>query len=303
MKPQHYFKEALFAFGTALCTIAVLGLVYNLTRSIFNRTVKPVTNQEYSSTSVMITRYDGRSGGTGVILSSEKGQSKILTNAHVCELLFGGGIISSDKARGTVKYFQISSIHDLCLVTTNNNFHINTVISSSEPEAYDEAIVSGHPHLLPNIITRGHFSQKEIINVIVGFKPCTIEDVTNDALAEYCNELGFIPIIRRLEAQVVSATIMPGSSGSAVFNTRGEISGLVFAGAGDFGYGFVVPYEYIMGFVNFEVDKILPVYPRRNFTVDKNNNLMDIKQACTKASSKKVLEVCELFLRKLISIK
>jgi len=298
---KNYARALLVGFTITISVLTCFTLLHTLFKSV-NNTIKPTSTSEYSSTSVMITRYDGRSGGTGVILSSANGESKILTNAHVCELLVGGGIVSSDKVKGMVKYFQVSGIHDLCLVTTNNSFHISTVLSEAEPEVYDTAIVSGHPHLLPNIITRGHFSQKEIINVLVGFKPCTIEDVTNDKLVEYCNQLGFIPIIRPFEAQVISATIMPGSSGSAVFNEKGEIAGLVFAGAGDFGYGFVVPYEYISNFINYEIASIRPSYPKKFFSVDKNDNIIDIKIACTKATSKKVLQVCDLFFKKLLSI-
>ena len=71
------------------------------------KTIKPKTNQEYSLTSVMITRYDGRSGGSGVILSSSKNSSKILTNAHVCEVVANGGIVRSDYEKGIVKNYKI----------------------------------------------------------------------------------------------------------------------------------------------------------------------------------------------------
>lgn len=299
---KNNLKEISFSFLAVFTAVSAIGLIVNLAKGFLNPTIKPTSNYEYSLTSVMITKYDGRAGGTGVILSSKKGESKILTNAHVCELLMSGGFVTTDKAKAAVKYFQISEIHDLCLVTTNNNFHVNTILSEEEPEVYDEAIVSGHPHLLPNIITRGHFSQKEFINVLVGFKPCTELDMTNENTAEYCLQIGNIPIIRQFEAQVISATIMPGSSGSAVFNTKGQIAGLVFAGSGEFGYGFIVPYEYIDSFINLEVFSIPPKFPKKFFTVDKNNNIAEIKKSCAKATGKKVLQVCDLLTKTLLSI-
>jgi S1-C subfamily serine protease len=299
---KNNLKELSFSFLVAFTVVSAIGLLVTFVKGIINPTIKPTSNHEYSLTSVMITKFNGKSGGTGVILSSKKGESKVLTNAHVCELLSSGGFVTTDKTKGVVKYFQISEMHDLCLITTNNNFHVNTKLSDEEPEVYDEAIVSGHPHLLPNIITRGHFSQKEFINVLVGFKPCTELDAMNENTAEYCLQIGNIPIIRQFEAQVISATIMPGSSGSAVFNTKGEIAGLVFAGSGDFGYGFIVPYEYIDSFVNLEVFSISPKFPKKFFTVDKNNNIAEIKKSCSKATGKKVLQVCDLLSKTLLSI-
>jgi len=299
---KKYIDALMNGTFIAMISITVVALAMTAYNGFANKTIKPSTTSEYSATSVLITGYDGKSGGTGVILSSKKGESKILTNAHVCGILNGGGLVSSDKTKAIVEYFQISRIHDLCLITTRTNFRTNTVVSENEPEVYDEAIVSGHPHLLPNIITRGHFSQKEIINVLVGIKPCTIEDLTNDEVLDYCNQLGIIPILKTFEAQVVSATIMPGSSGSAVFNSRGEIAGLVFAGSGDFGYGFVVPHEYIFNFINLEVISIRPMYPKKYIPVSKNGDIHEIKKSCASATSKKVLEFCELLLKKSLLI-
>lgn len=225
------------------------------------KTIKPSTGPEYSLTSVMITRYDGRSGGSGVIISSNKNSSQILTNAHVCEVIKNGGIVRSDFAKGIVKNYRVSETHDLCLITTNNNFKINTVIAQDAPDLYEDAIVAGHPHLLPVIVTRGHFSQKELITIVVGTKACTEEEAMKEENAIFCQYFGIIPIIKTYEAQVVSSTIMPGSSGSPVYNKNGEVSGLVFAGSGDFGYAMIVPYEYISGFFEYELQTLPLRFP------------------------------------------
>ena len=263
-------------------------------------TIKPTKNSQYASTSVMITRYDGRSGGTGVIISSKRNESQILTNAHVCSILTSGGIIRSDRVKGIVKSYQVSQIHDLCLISTNTNFFVNTVLSNQQPEPYDDAIVSGHPHLLPNIVTRGHFSQKEVVKVLVGFRPCKIEDITSGGNAEYCQFLGVIPIIKSFEAQIVSATIMPGSSGSAVFNEDGEIAGLVFAGSGEFGYGMIVPQEYIIGFFDSEIKNLPVSYP--NGIADNADQEMSVdwKSVCSKPATTKIKNVCELVSKNLL---
>lgn len=299
-------KKYFVAIADGLIIFSMVFLVLNVGvfayKTFFRKTIKPTNNQEYSSTSVMITKYDGRSGGTGVIISSKSNSSKVLTNAHVCALLYNGGIIRSDTTKGVVKSFQISKIHDLCLISTNTNFHINTVVSENEPEVYDDAIVSGHPHLLPNIITRGHFSQKEIVSIITGFRSCTMEDLFNENL-EYCQHLGVIPIIRSLEAQIVSATIMPGSSGSAVFNSKGELAGLVFAGSGNFGYGMIVPQEYITSFFETELPTLRIIYPDNSDSAVKREEKINWKSTCSKPATKKIQRVCNLVSRSLLLTK
>jgi S1-C subfamily serine protease len=291
------FKDGFVISATVIIALNISFLVYKV---LFQTTVKPTNNQEYASTSVMITRYDGRTGGTGVIISSKRNQSQVLTNAHVCSLLKNGGIIRSDSTKGVVKSYQVSNIHDLCLITTNTNFHINTVISDNQPEVYDDAIVSGHPHLLPNIVTHGHFSQKEIVNILTGFRRCRINDLFGDN-AEYCQHLGVIPIIKSLEAQIVSATIMPGSSGSAVFNAKGELSGLVFAGSGAFGYGMIVPQEYLVSFFETELPMLESIYPNNGNTKPKNE--INWKSACLKPATRKIQRACELVSRSLLLTK
>jgi len=117
---------------------------------------------------------------------------------------------------------------------------------------YDSATVSGHPKLLPNIITRGHFSGKMVISLVTDVKPCTGKEQSAQDVF-FCSLLGVKPVIKTLETIVVSATIQPGSSGSAVYNSNGDIGAVIFAGAGDFGYGVAVPHEFIKTFLEQEL--------------------------------------------------
>jgi S1-C subfamily serine protease len=265
------------------------------------KTIKPRTNQEYSLTSVMITRYDGRSGGSGVILSSSKNSSKILTNAHVCEVVANGGIVRSDTARGIVKSYKVSDIHDLCLITTNNNFKVNTVIAEESPEIYNDAAVVGHPALMPTIVTKGVFSQKELITVLVGSRPCTEEEKTNERTSIICFLMGAMPLIRTFEAQVVSSTIMPGSSGSPVFNANGEISGLVFAGSGNFGYAYVVPFEYISNFLEHELPLLNTKYPNNSSgSPVQEEEKKNYRKICEQNNQKELNKICEMVSKSLL---
>lgn len=292
-------KSPLVVGSLIIC--AVVSLVY-LQNLIFVKTIKPKTSQEYSLTSVMITRYDGRSGGSGVILSSSKNGSQVLTNAHVCNVIKNGGIVRSDYSKGVVKSFKVSAIHDLCLINTNNNFKVNTVVAQEAPDLYEDATVVGHPHLLPAIVTKGHFSQKDLITIMVGTRPCTIEDLTNEKNIAFCQFFGVVPIIKTYEAQIVSSTIMPGSSGSPVFNANGEIAGLVFAGSGDFGYGMIVPFEYISNFVEHELLSLPLQMPNDVVSsIEENQESKNWNQACKQQGiPKQIQQVCDLMSKSLL---
>ena len=264
------------------------------------KTIKPKTNQEYSLTSVMITRYDGRSGGSGVILSSSKNSSKILTNAHVCEVVANGGIVRSDYAKGIVKNYKISNVHDLCLITTNNNFKVNTVVAQDAPDIYEDATAVGHPHLLSTIVTKGHFSEKGLVTIMVGTRKCTQEDLMNTKNILYCSLFGAIPILKTYESQTASCTIMPGSSGSPVFNANGEIAGLVFAGSGDFGFAQLVPYEYISNFLEVELPNLktqIPNYSQPEQT--DSSERVNFKKVCA-SSPKEAHDICDIINKSLL---
>lgn len=289
-------NKALGAF--ALASIFVLGTVWFKTIRV--STIHPTTDKQYASATVMITNPAKNSGGTGVIFHSSRANSTVLTNNHVCGLLEVGGYVITETRAYNVAYFQRSPSHDLCLVTVSANLHINTELADDEPELYDGAHISGHPALLPTIVTHGHFSQKQTIRVMLGFNPCTPEDEKGED-ADLCFLLGGIPILKTFEAQVVSALIQPGSSGSAVWNDEGKIAGLVFAGAGDLGYAMVVPYEYILNFIYNEVPTAAIQKPGQivQNTVNHKDARMKLKAACLDRSNKVKIksEYCKAVLK------
>jgi hypothetical protein len=111
------------------------------------------------------------------------------------------------------------------------------------------------------VITNGHFSHYVTIPIVTSVRPCTTEEQESD-LAVVCMFLGGIPVIKLYESQLITSTIMAGSSGSPVFNANGEIGGLVFAGAGDLSYGFIVPQEYVKNFVENEAAELEAQTPK-----------------------------------------
>lgn len=228
----------------------------------------PVNNNEYAKTAVMITSEAERSGGTGVILDSSPGVSHILTNKHICQLVqTGGKVITDNGQRYPVDGYRVYTKHDLCLIEVNVDLGVNIKVAEQGPDDYDTSIVVGHPHLLPTMITVGHFSQSRMIQLMVGLKECDGTEKDEDAMM--CMFIGGKPIIKSFQAHATSSLIMPGSSGSAVYNSKGELSGLVFAGNQGLGYGFLVPWNYVNDFLKhkswYKLETPDPNRPERNF--------------------------------------
>lgn len=238
---------------------------------------------------VKITRLDERSGGTGVVLSSSTTESKVLTNNHVCGVVEHGGIVSNNYGRGFVTSFIRSEIHDLCLITVAANFHTKTTLADEPPKLTTIAAVSGFPKLMPNIITRGSFGDHQIVSIMIGMKPCTVEDMASPdpTVGLICAFVGGLPIIRNYDAQFTGATIQPGNSGSAVYNEAGELSGLVFAGSGDLSYGLIVPYEFLVNFLTREI-------PNSNLTRNLPNTTFTLGGSSTQ-ESKSFNKACQKY--------
>lgn len=212
------------------------------------------TSLSLPSLSVKVTNIAKTSGGSGTIMKSSPTMSFVLTNAHVCHVLEeGGGVVTDDLGESYIATaYKKSLLHDLCLVSVGADLHRETKLALLPPVSYDNATIVGHPQLLPTVITRGPFSHKTLIEIL------KLEECEPNSLNPFCSIIGKKPIIETSEAMLVAATIMAGSSGSGVFNDRGELSGVVYAGNGELSYAFLVPYEFVYTFLNLEAP-MLPV--------------------------------------------
>jgi S1-C subfamily serine protease len=267
------------------------------------------TKQHPSQVTVMITNFKQTSGGTGVVIKHTPTKSLILTNAHVCGLVSekGGLVKQTDNHTYFVTGTMTSKNHDLCVISVAEDLGTSVKIASEPPELYSEATITGHPALLPNIISKGHFGGRQVISIITGVKPCTQDDF-NGQNALLCMFLGGLPIVKMFDSQVVSATIQGGSSGSAVLNSNGELSGLVFAGAGNgLSYASIVPYEYVIEFLYGEFSEAGLVKPPAEFvaSADKQEEINlpkqitgDIIRKCKTSDIKnpKIKSICKLLL-------
>lgn len=250
---------------------------------------------------VMITNLEGNSGGTGTIIDSQTDYSSILTNAHVCGVVKEGGFVHTNSSKYLVgKYIQ-SKVHDLCLIGVRDNLNIHTDLSTSSALEYSPATVSGHPHLMPTLITTGRFASKILIKIMTGVKPCTPEESLDVNTGLFCVLLGGLPVVKSYEATPVSALIQPGSSGSAVYNDKGQISAVIFAGSGDLGFGLAVPYEYVVNFLFIESKTLERQTPNNELKIGGASTSakslhLKLSEACTQATTDKQKEFCKIFL-------
>ncbi len=223
-------------------------------------------NRVITDNTVKITNMSENSGGSGSIVSHSPYRSEILTNAHVCGVAKNGGIIETNLyQKAIVQSYKVSKLHDLCLIEVKEDLHTSASLSIFPPFRYESVQVSGHPHLLPTIITDGYFSDKMVIQIMVGIRACTEHEAADPKFMLPCLILGGLPVVRSYDSIVISSLIQPGSSGSGVY-TDGKISAVVFAGSGDIGFGMAVPYEYVYAFLNDEVTRLDTQYPNMENT-------------------------------------
>ena len=210
---------------------------------------------------VSITNMAENSGGTGSIVQVDK-KTVILTNGHVCAVVAKGGLVhTADGQSHLVTGYRLSTIHDLCAISIAQKLSNPLFLSSRHQNIYDDVTVAGHPKLLPTIVTLGHLSDRRIVTVLAGFRPCTPEETESPNTALFCAMIGKLPLVKRYEANVVSALIQPGSSGSPVLNANGDIAQVIFAGSGDIGFGIAVPQEYVTVFLRFELESLPKIVP------------------------------------------
>lgn len=258
-------------------------------------------NHSAAKATVKIMNRSQTGAGTGVVIYSSPAFSKILTNAHVCRMLDTGGTVASREQTSYVLSYTISELHDLCLITVSDDFKISTTIAEASPSFLDEATISGHPHAFPLVVTKGHFSDSQYIQILEGYRDCTDAERANPDTGLFCALMGHLPVVAIKKARLVSATIMAGSSGSGVYNADGELAGLVFAGSEGLSYAFIVPLEYIQTFLTIELTRLTAKFPNSSDSQTAQSKFYKptkerVVNTCNLAVTENQLETCALIL-------
>lgn len=262
----------------AIAVLALVVVAMNLPKT-------KVAGTNITASTVMVTNVEGTSGGSGSVIAVTDKESEVLTNAHVCKIMVRGGMVTTTYGRRfPVTMYKADTIHDLCIVVVLGQLVAKASIASSPAPVYEKALTSGHPSLLPNILTDGYFAENRMVNVFTGVTPCTKDDELSRP--DLCIFFGGIPIIKNYMATVVSTLIMPGSSGSGVYNSKQELTNVIFAGGGELSFAFAVPNEYVVLFTS----KYANNQNRNEF--DKPSYITAIEDHDTSAVFKKVVAKC-----------
>lgn len=236
-----------------IVAFALVILTGMLSLKYFDSTSYPKSVEELSKTSVMI--YSNSGSGSGVILSSNKKRSLILTNAHVCSMFVSESptVSTEDDKKLSVVNYKLYDKHDLCLVKVKENLGISIKVSNTSLLKYDIIRVAGHPLGLPTIVSIGNFSGDYTSIIYEGHVPCTQDPKElDDSELLSCILTGKMPVFSEYKGKVLSIIIAGGSSGSGVFNEKGELCGLIFAARADrgtMGFAASVPLESIRDFL------------------------------------------------------
>ena len=224
----------------------MINLILSLFLSVsFAELKHPKTVKELKTVTAQISNQSRTSGGSGSVVQSDQSGSLILTNNHVCEAIQPNWIVTVNGSESKIQKIKKFNDHDLCLIKVNKDYGVSLELSKRIPKATEVSIVSGHPLMLPQVVTTGHFSDEMEIEIVVDMRPCTPEEEK-----QYGFECMFgMPITKKYKSQLTSNLIQPGNSGSAVFNEKGQVAGVVFAGVGEIGFNFIVPALYVSYFV------------------------------------------------------
>ena len=227
-------------------------ITFLFTTLSFGNTLLPTSVSDLKKSSVRIYAEGFDRGGTGSIYQSVKNKySRILTNKHVCRLIETGGYVNYNDVNYAITHYKKFKNHDLCLINIPVDLGINLKVSDTLAKPSELVRVSGHPNLLPHIASIGHLSDEVTIDLVVGIRECTEKEKKYDLLK--CLWFGGMPVVQDFDSVVISNLIKPGSSGSAVFNLKGELVGVVYAGnSRGFSYGYIVPHIYLLYFTQNE---------------------------------------------------
>jgi len=263
---------------------------------------KTALKGDIRDSAVKITNRAKTHGGSGVVISSDANGSWILTNAHVCGVVKHGGLVSNAYGDFQAISYLESNRSDLCVINIGAQLGKPVKIAQDLPSMYDAALISGHPALMPTVVSTGHVSGRQIIQVMIGVRPCT-EEEKHSAAGLACALLGGLPIVKNYESVLVTATIMPGSSGSGVYNAKDELIGLVFAGSQGFGYAWTVPYDQVINFLGIEAQQKAPTLINQEFDLlggqEDQDRLRDMEKVCSSpaGSQEELKEYCDIFKR------
>ena len=182
-------------------------------------------------------KYPG--GGTGFQVEAASGKSFVITNDHVCEVSTDKQtMVAIDESGNSykLKILQKSDYSDLCILEGVPN--LSGLKLGSNVSLGDIVEAVGHPSLLPLTTAKGEVIAVTDVDILHAWIK---EDIYMDGIDESeCSKpkneitrsgggrLACLDITKG--AYQTNMVIRPGSSGSPVVNSWGNVVGVAFAG-------------------------------------------------------------------------
>lgn len=194
-------------------------------------------------------------GGTGFSIKGPSGKKYIITNAHVCEMYKGASeadVQEPDDTIKTRKIVEISQDTDLCLIEGINE--LSPISLASSVSIGENAAIIGHPELMPLTIAYGDIVEDKLYQVPMGIIGMDMPEeqckLPKNRIIDVETFLGPLSVcVEEVEAYRITATSLPGNSGSPVVNYRGQLIGVDFAGDNDIHWGLVIPLDDVKDFL------------------------------------------------------
>lgn len=193
-------------------------------------------------------------GGTGFLVKALSGTVYILSNAHVCEPMYGGLVVlespTGEKLNSII--LEIDSEHDLCLIKAPEGSK-GLSVASGNPDIGTLIYNIGFPLLGKLSIAGGEVLSNETIEQAI---PIAIDDECNGIIEDHRGT--FLHFMFGVEAFCVfdelatftSSTVYPGNSGSPTVDGFGRVVGVVYMSHRDnFNLSFSVPISAVLAFL------------------------------------------------------
>jgi hypothetical protein len=223
-------------YGLIVVALLLMGSAYNVNK-YFNalpEVRESVMKQSHAATNVFRIYADG-SGGTGYLIQDWRFGIVVMTNRHICDIGPEAGIfvLDQDGIQYLSKVRRIAKLTDLCLLEPPQELlakygGLSLAPDAYRPESYETLFVYGHPGLRKLTSSSGPFVNES-----------WIPRIGQDHIDAETMKVGRADIV-----------IYPGSSGSPVLNSKGEVVGTVFAYEGRNHIALYVPLREMIEFLS-----------------------------------------------------
>ncbi len=243
--------------GQVILSLIVIGLI--LSQIIFGTSILGNLHSQfirYKSKDVVTLINENGGGGTGFAIKGMSGKTYILTNRHICRSS-KSGFLKAIYGKDTfiVKVIKESESNDLCIVEAPDSVRTGLRLARSV-KLGERAYAVGHPLLEAITVTEGELSSYMSIPMQIG------ENVTPDECKPPYNRIIDVSdnpfaliagvwnvCIEDIQCNSSTIPILPGNSGSPVFNIWGNVIGVVFAATESGVHSYIVPLVVVMEFL------------------------------------------------------